>query len=179
MLSLYKLYKHDMKKQHRAVTQGPRGKPTGRFIAGGERDCGSTCYRHKNVDWAVHRAIPAIQDREIRRRGSYGPISKTIHKIAEKQGFAKYEPKRQNLLNTSPRWGQGKAPRLEGRKVVPLPKPGHADVSKSTVAVGVGAVAVGAAGYYGYKHRGEIKKRVHKIENSFHHSHLAHTMHLG
>lgn len=170
MLSPVKLYKQDMQTQRKPVTWGPKGKP--------KAGCsGTACYRHKNVDWTVHRLAPAIVDRDIRKHGKMTAPSKVIGKFANKSGGG-YEGKRSPrslLLNTSPRWGPGEAPSRHTRKLVPLPKPGHADVSTGTKAA-IGVAAVAGAGYYGYKHREQIKQRTQQITSHFHNSHMVHTM---
>lgn len=60
-MSPVKLYRHDMKNQRVKRTWGPKGKPA----AGCS---GSICYRHKNVDWTVHRLAPTLNERGGPRR---------------------------------------------------------------------------------------------------------------
>lgn len=151
MLSPLKLYKHDMPKQHIALTRGMtpgstvRGKP--------KPGCtGSVCYRHKNLDWAVHRLGPAVYERAKPGGPTRKILGKATKQISGNEGGRR--PK-MTMQRTSPRWGEGKIPGRKPRKIVPLPKKGTAEVSKKTKVAVVGTAGAGTVAVKHNKRRAD------------------------
>lgn len=185
ILSPYKLAKHDIQNQRRAVTKGPKGHP-------GKGCSGSICYNHPTVDWTVHRLAPAIHA-DAKKGGKVRGVMETAmqhpnrkskigKKIVDKypalEGMSKRNTRHMGkfLRDTSPRWGEGHAAGLRGRKTVPLPKDRY--VSGKTMAV-VGGAAAAAGGYEAYKHRKEIKEKVGQFAHARPHFHrsIGHHVH--
>lgn len=170
VLSPYKLYKHDMKKQRTRVTWGPKGKPEPYSAEEVEARKGKIrnrhpsnvckgppCYAHKNVDWTLHRLGPAAikRDSSGRRAKVAGKVLATKHPLLNGGYYAKQHPAA-HMESMSPRWGPGIAPGRHARKQIPLPKKGTVEIAKSTkVAAGLAVGTAAVAGAHAVRDRGK------------------------